>query len=47
MGMCVNDGVELSYEVGIISIFPVGVPHEVIAGDEGILLFSKFMPAIC
>ena len=47
MGMCVNDGVELPYEVGIISIFPVGVPHEVIAGDEGLFLFAKFMPALC
>ncbi len=46
-GMCVNDGVELSYEAGVISIFPVGVPHEVIAGDDGICLFAKFMPALC
>ena len=46
-GVCVNDGVELPYEAGIISIFPVGVPHEVIAGDDGLCLFAKFMPALC
>ena len=46
-GVCVNDGVELPYEAGTISIFPVGVPHEVIAGDDGLYLFAKFMPALC
>ena len=46
-GICVNDGVELSYEAGVISIFPIGVPHEVIAGDDGLCLFAKFMPALC
>ena len=46
-GVCVNNGVELSYEAGIISIFPIGVPHEVIAGDDGLYLFAKFMPALC
>ena len=46
-GMCVNDGVEMTYETGIISIFPIGVPHEVIAGDDGLCLFAKFMPALC
>lgn len=46
-GVCVNDGVKLPYEVGVISIFPIGVPHEVIAGDDGLYLFAKFMPALC
>ena len=46
-GVCVNDGVELPYETGVISIFPVGVPHEVVAGDDGLCLFAKFMPALC
>ena len=41
-GVCVNDGVELPYEAGVISIFPIGVPHEVIAGDDGLCLFAKF-----
>ena len=47
VGVCVNDGVKLPYEVGVISIFHVGVPHEVIAGDDGLYLFAKFMPALC
>ena len=47
VGVCINDGVKLPYEVGVISIFPVGVPHEVIAGDDGLYLFVKFMPALC
>ena len=46
-GVCVNDGVELPYEAGVISIFPIGVPHEVIAGDDGLYLFAKFMLAFC
>lgn len=46
-GVCVNNGVELPYETGIISIFPIGVPHEVIAGEDGLYLFAKFMPALC
>ena len=46
-GVCVNDGVELPYETGVISIFPIGVPHEVIAEDDGLCLFAKFMPALC
>ncbi len=46
-GICVNNGVKLSYEPGAISIFPVGVPHEVTAGTDGLYLFAKFMPALC
>lgn len=46
-GMCVNNGVDLVYEPGVISIFPLGVPHEVIAGSDGLYLFAKFMPALC
>ena len=47
VGECVNDGVTLPYEAGVISIFPIGVPHEVIAGEDGLYLFAKFMPALC
>lgn len=46
-GICVNNGEELPYEAGIVSIFPAGVPHEVIAGEDGLYLFAKFMPALC
>lgn len=45
-GTCVNNGVELDYKVGVISIFPMGLPHEVKAGDNGLYLFAKFLPAL-
>lgn len=46
-GICINAGKELSYEPGIISIFPKNIPHEVTAGTNGLYLFAKFMPALC
>ncbi|MEY8392463.1 cupin domain-containing protein [Lachnospiraceae bacterium 45-W7] len=46
-GECVNDGVTVPYEAGVISFFPIGVPHEVTAGEDGLYLFAKFMPALC
>lgn len=46
-GVCINDGVEVPYEVGTISIMPAGIPHEVNAGDDGLYLFAKFFPALC
>lgn len=46
-GVCIHDRARLIYEPGVISIFPVGVPHEVIAGSDGLYLFAKFMPALC
>lgn len=46
-GVCVNKGVEISYEVGTISIMPSGIPHEVNAGADGLYLFAKFIPALC
>lgn len=46
-GVCISDGKKLSYEVGVISILPAGVKHEVIAGTDGVYLFAKFMPALC
>ncbi len=46
-GVCINDGSELEYEPGIISIMPAKVPHEVHAGKDGLCLFAKFFPALC
>ena len=37
----------LKYETGVISIMPAKVPHEVVAGADGLYLFAKFMPALC
>lgn len=45
-GVCVNDGVRLAYEPGVISILPKGSPHEVTAGPDGLCLFAKFIPAL-
>ena len=35
-GVCINDGAEIKYEVGVISIMPAKVPHEVMAGNESL-----------
>lgn len=45
-GVCINDGTAISYDTGVISILPAGVPHEVTAGDNGLFLFAKFIPAL-
>lgn len=46
-GVCINDSTEIFYECGTISIMPAGIPHEVRAGDDGLCLFAKFIPALC
>lgn len=45
-GICVNNGKQIKYEPGVISIMPVDVLHEVTAGNEGLCIFAKFMPAL-
>lgn len=46
-GYAINDGADIQYEPGVISVMPAKVHHEVHAGDEGLYLFAKFMPALC
>lgn len=46
-GVCKNDDTEILYEAGVISIMPTGIPHEVNAGDDGLFIFAKFIPALC
>lgn len=46
-GVCVNEGIELEYRPGVISIMKMGTPHEVSAGEKGLYLFAKFIPALC
>lgn len=46
-GICINDGAEIAYEPGIISIMPATIPHEVHAKENGLYLFAKFFPALC
>lgn len=45
-GFCLRDGQKIPYAVGVISLLPAGVPHEVQAGGDGLYLFAKFMPAL-
>ena len=45
-GVCVNGGENLAYAPGVVSILPANVPHEVAAGEEGLFLFAKFIPAL-
>lgn len=45
-GVCIHDQAEIRYEPGVITILPVAVPHEVLAGEEGLYLFAKFFPAL-
>lgn len=45
-GTCVNNGTELRYAPGVISIFPTRQPHQVTAGPDGLYLFAKFIPAL-
>lgn len=46
-GVCINENVELEYKAGVISIMKKGTLHEVIAGENGLYLFAKFIPALC
>lgn len=45
-GVCASGGAELAYGPGVISILPKGLPHEVRAGEQGLYLFAKFIPAL-
>lgn len=46
-GICINNGIEIPYKPGTISIMPASIPHEVNAGNDGLYLFAKFIPALC
>ena len=45
-GICINNGAKIKYEPGVISILPMNVLHEVTAGNNGLYIFAKFMPAL-
>lgn len=46
-GICLNEGKEFIYEAGVIAILPAGISHEVLAYNDGLYIFAKFMPALC
>lgn len=46
-GTCINAETEILYTPGTISLMSAGVAHEVHAGENGLCLFAKFIPALC
>lgn len=46
-GTCCLVGEKLAYDTGNIAVIPAGAQHEVQAGEEGLLIFAKFFPALC
>ena len=46
-GTCINNQSVITYTPGVISIMPKAIPHEVHADDDGLLLFAKFIAALC
>lgn len=46
-GICINEGKKIDYTTGVISIMKMGTPHEVLAGNDGLYIFAKFIPALC
>lgn len=46
-GVCINEGVELEYKPGVVSIMKMETSHEVSAGEKGLYIFAKFIPALC
>ena len=46
-GKCINEGMQIDYTCGVISVMKKGTHHEVLAGDDGLYLFAKFIPALC
>ncbi|MCE1190512.1 MAG: cupin domain-containing protein [Ignavibacteria bacterium] len=45
-GVCSVSTEERDYRSGVVSLIPVNTPHEVHAGEEGILLTATFFPAL-
>ncbi|MBI9048146.1 MAG: cupin domain-containing protein [Anaerolineaceae bacterium] len=37
---------EVDYLPGTIGILPAGVPHRIVASDEGVYILAKFTPAL-
>ncbi|MFH1035214.1 MAG: cupin domain-containing protein [Pseudomonadota bacterium] len=45
-GVCQTMGQELEYIPGVSALMPPDVDHRIIAGDEGLWIMAKFMPAL-
>lgn len=46
-GVCRNGELVNEYKPGVISIFPPRINHAVEAGNDGLLLFAKFILPLC
>lgn len=46
-GRCSLDGSMVPYGAGQMTVIPCGTPHEVTAGNEGLVLLAKFIPPLC
>ena len=46
-GFCINEGLKIPYSSGTVTILKMGTPHSVTAGENGLFLFAKFIPALC
>jgi quercetin dioxygenase-like cupin family protein len=45
-GVCRNQDEDIEYRAGLISLIEPGMRHAVSAGEEGLLLFAKFIPPL-
>ena len=45
-GVCTLDGRELAYRPGEMAVIPMGRPHSVTAGEQGLTLVATFCPPL-
>ena len=45
-GICRSRNEGIAYRTGVVSLIDSGVRHSVAAGEEGLLLFAKFIPPL-
>lgn len=45
-GVCLLEGRSIDYEPGVAAVMPEKAPHRVMAGEYGLCLLAKFVPAL-
>lgn len=45
-GVCILDSNRITYEPGDINVLPENIKHCVQAGEDGLLILAKFIPAL-
>lgn len=45
-GICHMGGSDIAYLPGVCAVITEGVPHKVVADDQDLYLFAKFVPAL-